>query len=128
MVIYDKVYDLTSFVTLHPGGGEVLFDCSGVDATSAFEDVCHSNDAIQMLESYFVGHLEPLEVKYPPKQGQKPSSALLDKPSISQRWRCRFNHAWLPSPQNMLLVVVAAAALGGVTYIQCKKWTDWLDV
>lgn len=57
MIIYNKVYDLTKFTELHPGGGEVMLDCAGVDATEAFEDVGHSDDALDMLEPYFVGEL-----------------------------------------------------------------------
>lgn len=37
MVINGKVYDVTPFVDEHPGGEEVLVDCGGQDATTAFE-------------------------------------------------------------------------------------------
>lgn len=63
MIIYNKVYDLTKFVDLHPGGGEVMLDCAGVDASEAFEDVGHSDDALDMLEPYFVGELIKTEHK-----------------------------------------------------------------
>lgn len=39
MVVNGKVYDVTPFVDEHPGGEEVLVDCGGQDATTAFE-VC----------------------------------------------------------------------------------------
>lgn len=55
MIIYNKVYDITAFAQHHPGGIEVLLDCGGVDATEAFEDVGHSDDALAMLEPYFKG-------------------------------------------------------------------------
>lgn len=57
MVIYNKVYDITTFTSKHPGTAEILFDCGGVDATEAFEDVAHSDDAFQMLAPYFIGEL-----------------------------------------------------------------------
>lgn len=61
MVIYNKVYDISSFVNEHPGGAEVMFDCGGVDATKAFEDVAHSDDALYMLEPYYIGDLTASE-------------------------------------------------------------------
>ncbi|PKS11458.1 hypothetical protein jhhlp_003222 [Lomentospora prolificans] len=55
MVIHDKVYDVTKFVDEHPGGEEVLLDVGGQDATEAFEDVGHSDEAREMLDSLLVG-------------------------------------------------------------------------
>lgn len=63
MVVYNKVYDITEFANLHPGGVEVLLDCAGVDATEAFQDVGHSQDAFEMLLPYLVGELPPNEHK-----------------------------------------------------------------
>lgn len=63
MIVYNKVYDLSLFIESHPGGIEVMLDCGGVDATEAFEDVAHSNDAFAMLEDYYVGELDPREHK-----------------------------------------------------------------
>lgn len=42
----------------HPGGEEVLIENGGDDATGAFEDVGHSEDARLMLDKYLVGTLE----------------------------------------------------------------------
>ncbi|KAL8736753.1 MAG: hypothetical protein Q9166_000119 [cf. Caloplaca sp. 2 TL-2023] len=50
VVIHDKVYDATKFVDEHPGGEEVLLDVGGQDATEAFEDVGHSDEARQLLD------------------------------------------------------------------------------
>lgn len=58
MVIHDKVYDTTSFVDEHPGGEEVLLDVGGQDATEAFEDVGHSDEAREILEGLLVGTLK----------------------------------------------------------------------
>ncbi|GMF03446.1 unnamed protein product [[Candida] boidinii] len=62
MIIYDKVYHVESFLYTHPGGAEVLFDCAGVDATEQFEDVSHSDDAVNMLEPYYVGEILPSDL------------------------------------------------------------------
>ncbi|GMF73329.1 unnamed protein product [Aspergillus oryzae] len=58
MVIHDKVYDCTSFVDEHPGGEEVLLDVGGQDATEAFEDVGHSDEAREILDGLLVGNLK----------------------------------------------------------------------
>jgi len=58
MVIHDKVYDATKFVDEHPGGEEVMLDVAGQDATEAFEDVGHSDEAREILEGLLVGDLE----------------------------------------------------------------------
>jgi len=58
LVIHDKVYDSSSFVDEHPGGEEVLLDVGGQDATEAFEDVGHSDEAREILEGLLVGTLK----------------------------------------------------------------------
>ncbi|KAH7312404.1 cytochrome b5-like heme/steroid binding domain-containing protein [Stachybotrys elegans] len=58
MVIHGKVYDATPFVDEHPGGEEVLLDVGGQDATEAFEDVGHSDEARETLEKLLVGDLK----------------------------------------------------------------------
>ncbi|KAJ1910385.1 Cytochrome b5 [Mycoemilia scoparia] len=42
----------------HPGGEEVLLEYAGIDATEAFRDIGHSDDAVQLLKDYYVGDLE----------------------------------------------------------------------
>jgi len=58
LVIHDKVYDTSSFVDEHPGGEEVMLDVGGQDATEAFEDVGHSDEAREILEGLLVGTLK----------------------------------------------------------------------
>jgi cytochrome b involved in lipid metabolism len=43
----------------HPGGEEVLLDEGAKDATGAFDDVGHSDDAREMLEKYYIGEVDP---------------------------------------------------------------------
>lgn len=42
----------------HSGGEEVLLDVGGQDATEAFEDVGHSDEAREILEGLLVGNLK----------------------------------------------------------------------
>ncbi|KAF2149401.1 cytochrome b5 [Myriangium duriaei CBS 260.36] len=58
LVVHDKVYDCSSFVDEHPGGEEVMLDVGGQDATEAFEDVGHSDEAREILKGMLVGELE----------------------------------------------------------------------
>jgi len=58
VVIHDKVYNASSFVDEHPGGEEVLLDVGGQDATEAFEDVGHSDEAREILDGLLVGDLK----------------------------------------------------------------------
>ncbi|KAK4508855.1 uncharacterized protein ATC70_013478 [Mucor velutinosus] len=58
MTIHNKVYNITEFVLEHPGGEEVLLDEAGKDATEAFEDIGHSDEAREILEKYLIGTLD----------------------------------------------------------------------
>lgn len=68
MVLFGKVYNATDLLPIHPGGAEVLIDCGGVDATEAFVDVGHSQDAVDMLVPYQVGVLEGAAFDVDPKK------------------------------------------------------------
>ncbi|XP_039769603.1 cytochrome b5 type B isoform X2 [Ornithorhynchus anatinus] len=63
LVIHGKVYDVTRFLSEHPGGEEVLLEQAGGDASESFEDVGHSMDAREMLEQYYIGEIHPSERK-----------------------------------------------------------------
>ncbi|KJY02395.1 cytochrome b5 like protein [Zymoseptoria brevis] len=67
MVVHDKVYDASSFVDEHPGGEEVMLDVGGQDATEAFEDVGHSDEAREILDGLLVGNLKRVEGDPKPK-------------------------------------------------------------
>lgn len=52
---------------LNSGGEEVLLDVGGQDATEAFEDVGHSDEAREILEGLLVGKLKREEGDPKPK-------------------------------------------------------------
>ncbi|GMH19725.1 hypothetical protein Nepgr_021566 [Nepenthes gracilis] len=58
IIIFGKVYNVTSFLDDHPGGDEVLLSATGKDATIDFEDVGHSDSAREMLDKYCIGEIE----------------------------------------------------------------------
>uniref|UniRef100_A0A0B7JUK1 Cytochrome b5 heme-binding domain-containing protein n=1 Tax=Bionectria ochroleuca TaxID=29856 RepID=A0A0B7JUK1_BIOOC len=57
LIIRNKVYNASEFVAEHPGGEEVLLEIAGRDATEAYEDVGHSEEADEILVDLFVGEL-----------------------------------------------------------------------
>ncbi|KAI8366641.1 cytochrome b5 [Radiomyces spectabilis] len=63
MAIHNKVYNITEFILEHPGGEEVLIDEAGKDATEAFEDIGHSDEAREVLEKYYIGDLDEASQK-----------------------------------------------------------------
>ncbi|KAG6001302.1 hypothetical protein E4U21_004516 [Claviceps maximensis] len=80
VVIHDKIYDCTQFIDEHPGGEEVLLDCAGQDATEAFEDVGHSDEARETLDKIQVGVLkrqagDPTPKTLPPSASGSSSSS-----------------------------------------------------
>ena len=55
-----KVYDITDFVSKHPGGREILEEHSGQDVTQAMkthDSHEHTSTAYKMLDKYYIGHL-----------------------------------------------------------------------
>jgi len=58
LLIHGKVYNVTKFVDEHPGGDEVLLAEGGQDATEAFEDVGHSDEARALLPDMYIGDFE----------------------------------------------------------------------
>lgn len=82
IIIEDLVYDLTDFMSIHPGGMDILLEhvClisnshkqspvdptslkMGLDATTAFEDVGHSKLAKGLMLRYVIGRVGPSSPK-----------------------------------------------------------------
>jgi len=58
-VIYNKkVLDVTWFIRDHPGGEDVILEYSGQDLTQAFEDIGHSEKAVELMNKYWVGRVD----------------------------------------------------------------------
>jgi cytochrome b involved in lipid metabolism len=57
-IVYGNVFDLTKWITKHPGGAEKIRAICGKDGTSSFERQ-HTGDggAAKQLSSYFLGKL-----------------------------------------------------------------------
>ncbi|KAJ5377929.1 NADH-cytochrome b5 reductase 1 [Penicillium cataractarum] len=67
IVIHGQVFDITEYLQDHPGGAEVLVEVAGQDATAAYEDVGHSEDAHEIMQPYLVGTLKDAQQYVRPK-------------------------------------------------------------
>uniref|UniRef100_L2G9E8 Cytochrome b5 n=1 Tax=Colletotrichum fructicola (strain Nara gc5) TaxID=1213859 RepID=L2G9E8_COLFN len=75
IVVHDKIYDCTKFVDEHPGGEEVLLDVGGQDASEAFEDVGHSDEARETLDQLYIGDLKRQPGDPSPKKQTAPATS-----------------------------------------------------
>lgn len=55
IIINGKVYNVTKYLSEHPGGPEILLDQAGNDATDDFEDTGHTPEARETLKKFYVG-------------------------------------------------------------------------
>lgn len=58
IIIDDTIYDVTSFKNDHPGGRDVLEEYLYKDATNAFNDIGHSENAKSTMMQYIVGIID----------------------------------------------------------------------
>lgn len=64
-IIHGNVYDVTKYLADHPGGLDVLVEAAGTDASEAFDNAGHSEDAFDIMDKYKVGKLKGADKKKP---------------------------------------------------------------
>lgn len=58
LIIENKVYDVSVYMSKHPGGDEILIgNSNGKDATQEYTDADHTKRAREMLSKYYIGDL-----------------------------------------------------------------------
>ncbi|ORY62605.1 sulfite reductase flavo protein alpha-component [Pseudomassariella vexata] len=59
--VHGKVYDITDFCPMHPGGTLIIKSNAGVDCSRSFDNLAHTNnpEVASLLTKYFIGHLTP---------------------------------------------------------------------
>lgn len=57
------VYDVTKYIQSHPGGIDVLIEAAGTDASEAFNNAGHSDDAFDLMEPLRIGTLKGYKKK-----------------------------------------------------------------
>eukprot|EP00906_Rhabdomonas_costata_P037645 RCo053069 len=65
IIVSGKVYDVTSYLSEHPGGSQILLSNAGKDATTMFEGI-HSPSAKEKIAEFYVADLEGAESKQEP--------------------------------------------------------------
>ncbi|KXJ89699.1 sulfite reductase flavo protein alpha-component [Microdochium bolleyi] len=66
IAVHGKVYDVTSFCPMHPGGTLIIKSNAGVDCSKSFDDLAHTNnpEVSSLLTKYYIGDLAP-KPEYP---------------------------------------------------------------
>ncbi|CAH1268468.1 HERC2 [Branchiostoma lanceolatum] len=79
VVIHGKVYDVKDFQLQAPCGSENLLEYAARDATEAFEEAHHSQEARDTMQAFFVGvYVEPDQDVVHPMDTTTISSPLID--------------------------------------------------
>jgi 4-hydroxysphinganine ceramide fatty acyl 2-hydroxylase len=79
-----KVYDVTTFVEDHPGGGDLILDYAGKDVKEAMEDEvshAHSESAWEILDDYLIGFVATEKVLEAAMKSNDPFSILPMEPT-----------------------------------------------
>uniref|UniRef100_A0A8C5EXQ2 Fatty acid 2-hydroxylase n=1 Tax=Gopherus evgoodei TaxID=1825980 RepID=A0A8C5EXQ2_9SAUR len=73
-----RLYDLSGFVRLHPGGEQLLRERAGSDVSAALEGPPHrhSRNARLWLEQYYLGEVCPAPAPEPQVPSRRPGPAL----------------------------------------------------
>jgi cytochrome b involved in lipid metabolism len=80
VVVDDKVYDLSDFVSAHPGGSNAILRVAGGDGTSLFEGTrAHGSAERGILNGYYIGEVKSYAPG--PSPSRPPSSSPSPSPS-----------------------------------------------
>jgi predicted heme/steroid binding protein len=84
VALFGTVFDVSSFLSLHPGGRKILADACGSDATSAFMAV-HSAETLEKLADQLVsvGELEHSSEETLPERGSEGASMKASGPALA---------------------------------------------
>ncbi|KAI9897690.1 hypothetical protein N3K66_007546 [Trichothecium roseum] len=115
MTIHGQVYNVSKYLQDHPGGPDVLAEAAGADASQAFDDAGHSEDALDIMRGYAVGRLKGYEkkkAKLRPVAAPGGTAAGADSSSANKGRRAASRAA------NLVLLLLA---VGGVYYVGRKR-------
>ncbi|KAK7959956.1 uncharacterized protein PG986_004810 [Apiospora aurea] len=107
MTIHGEVYDVTKYLHDHPGGADVLVEAAGMDASEAFDNAGHSEDAFEIMEQYRVGRLKGAK-----KFGAQPVKVTLQPPQEKKAAASK----GLAVSKSVAASAIAAGAIGGLYY------------
>ncbi|KAF7551761.1 hypothetical protein G7Z17_g4781 [Cylindrodendrum hubeiense] len=85
LIIVDKVvYDITDYMSKHPGGDDILIEVLGQDASEGFHEVGHSAEAMEELKGLKVGELDPTPLVATKDLSQKASVSVAQLSVIAE--------------------------------------------
>ncbi|KAA8577085.1 hypothetical protein MFRU_023g00290 [Monilinia fructicola] len=127
IIVHHNVYDVTNYVEDHPGGIDSLVEVGGQNSTVAFEDVGHSADARETMESYLIGRLEGA-----PEEDDEDTGLPIPKPDLTAKSKDQDFNSEAPiitvgRAGLKLLSVGSALYLGYEVYSRSPK-IGWLQV
>merc|ERR1719203_1784505 len=68
IIVNDRVFDVTKFQTLHPGGKQPLLEWAGKDCTEVFYSLHRSEVLDKYMEKLCIGTLKDPVIKTPEKK------------------------------------------------------------
>ncbi|WYZ39992.1 hypothetical protein EsH8_IV_000333 [Colletotrichum jinshuiense] len=83
MVIHGEVYDVTKYIHDHPGGADILVEAGGVDASEAFDNAGHSEDAYEIMADFRIGKLKGVNKRSAPKAVRLAPKSLTQTPAAA---------------------------------------------
>jgi len=109
IVVKGDIFDVTKFISFHPGGKNIIINNLGTDLTEAFgskEVHEHSEKAYRMLENYKIGILDT-KIGTTSTMDEKLMSAIdLNKPIVTQVFRMspELYQQWLHKSPNAISI------------------------
>lgn len=107
IVIDGNVYNVSQYLDEHPGGEEIIAEYAGLDASEAFEDIGHSDEAHDILKTLLIGKVRASKTLKEKSQYLEP---IIVKKAITKP------RAQLPLRTKILLYVAPICFLGFLLY------------
>lgn len=82
VIIHNKVYDVTDFLSEHPGGSAIILKYAGKDATKAFDPIHPGDTLVKYLPEKY--HLGPVDPKTKKKHSSSGASKKAQKSNLTQ--------------------------------------------
>lgn len=81
LIINSKVYNVTSYLSAHPGGVGAIAPYCGREATQVFAGLPHSSNANSLLNGYFIGNLNQTVTVQPVQQNPQSTAQISPSPT-----------------------------------------------